>query len=120
MDEVKRDYLGKKYVWAATGPKAYDCSGFLQEVFYFNGIDLPRTSYEMVKVGKRVKKKNLREGDLIFLKSKKTNKVNHVAMIYSTKGKRVMIIHASKSFGKIVITPLSWYNSTYYSARRML
>jgi len=34
--------LGTKYVWAANGPNAFDCSGFTKYVFREIGIELPR------------------------------------------------------------------------------
>ena len=116
VERIETDYLNLKYQWGGNGPYRYDCSGFVQKVYRDIGIDLPRTSYTMVKKGIRVSKKNLQVGDLIFLKSKKTGKVNHVAIVVG-KNK---IIHAAKGPGKIVVTPLSRYNSTYYTARRIL
>lgn len=59
--------LGKNYVWGATGPNAFDCSGLVQYVFKnAAGINLPRTTYSQVKVGQTVSMSNLEPGDLLF------------------------------------------------------
>lgn len=57
---------GKPYVWAATGPNAFDCSGLVQFVFHHFGINLPRTSEEQAKIGQSVGKGDIKAGDLVF------------------------------------------------------
>src|SRR5215510_2170087 len=37
-------YLGRRYVWGATGIKSFDCSGFIWRVMYENGILIKRTT----------------------------------------------------------------------------
>ncbi|MEN2257272.1 C40 family peptidase [Paraclostridium benzoelyticum] len=66
--ELIESKVGNKYVWGATGPNSFDCSGLVQYV-YKNalGKDIPRTSYEQSKFGKAVDKKDLQVGDLVFL-----------------------------------------------------
>lgn len=58
---------GKNYVWGATGPNSFDCSGLVQYV-YKNaaGVNLPRTTYSQVNVGQTVSMNNLKAGDLLF------------------------------------------------------
>lgn len=43
---VAQTKLGCPYVWGATGPTTFDCSGFTQWVYRQNGISIPRTSSE--------------------------------------------------------------------------
>lgn len=43
---VAQTKLGSPYVWGATGPTTFDCSGFTQWVYRQNGISIPRTSSE--------------------------------------------------------------------------
>lgn len=80
--------LGKPYVWGATGPNSYDCSGFTQAAWRTAGLELPRTTYDQVEVGTKVAKSDMRPGDLIFFYSD----VTHVG-IYVGGGQ---MIHASK------------------------
>jgi cell wall-associated NlpC family hydrolase len=80
--------LGKPYVWGATGPNSYDCSGLTQDAWKAAGISLPRTTWDQVKVGTRVATADLRPGDLVFF----YDDISHVG-IYIGDGK---MIHAPK------------------------
>lgn len=62
---VKQE-VGKPYVWGGTGPDSFDCSGLVQYVYAKAGINLPRTTYDQVKVGQTVSMSNLQPGDLLF------------------------------------------------------
>lgn len=67
VNEAKK-YLGDPYVWGATGPSSFDCSGLIQYVYKQLGITTPRTSetqYAWSKA-KRISKDELRPGDLVF------------------------------------------------------
>lgn len=65
---VKKE-IGKPYVWGATGPSAFDCSGLTTYV-YKNAANqiLPRTTYGQITLGKTipVSTKTLKKGDLLF------------------------------------------------------
>lgn len=57
---------GKPYVWGATGPGAYDCSGLVLRAFQAAGIILPRTSREQYGAGAHVPVAQAQAGDLLF------------------------------------------------------
>lgn len=61
-----RAQLGKPYVWGATGPSSYDCSGLTQDAYKAAGISLPRTTWDQVKVGQSIPRSQLQPGDLVF------------------------------------------------------
>lgn len=61
-----RAQIGKPYRWGATGPGAFDCSGLVMEAYKHAGLNLPRTSYQMLTVGHKVKRADLQVGDLVF------------------------------------------------------
>ncbi|WP_308555095.1 C40 family peptidase [uncultured Lactobacillus sp.] len=65
--ELAKKQVGKRYVYGATGPSAFDCSGLTQYV-YKNAANksLPRTTYSQVNRGKRVSMRHLKKGDLLF------------------------------------------------------
>jgi cell wall-associated NlpC family hydrolase len=44
MKPVIERYLGKPYVWGASGLKCFDCSGFVWRVLWENGILIKRTT----------------------------------------------------------------------------
>ncbi|QEV19726.1 C40 family peptidase [Streptomyces alboniger] len=80
--------IGKPYVWGATGPDSYDCSGLTQDAWKAAGISLPRTTWDQVKVGTTVKTADAAPGDLVFF----YDDISHVG-IYIGDGK---MIHAPK------------------------
>lgn len=80
--------LGKPYVWGATGPGSYDCSGLTQDAWKAAGISLPRVTYDQVEAGTKIAKSEMRPGDLVFF----YDDISHVG-IYAGNGR---MIHASK------------------------
>lgn len=58
--------VGKPYVWGATGPNSYDCSGLVQAAYKAAGISLSRTTYTQVLQGTAVSCGDLKPGDLVF------------------------------------------------------
>ncbi|MEV6990819.1 NlpC/P60 family protein [Streptomyces sp. NPDC093228] len=83
-----RDQVGKPYVWGATGPDSYDCSGLTQAAWKAAGVSLPRTTYDQVDAGTTVPLADAQPGDLIFF----YDDISHVG-IYIGDG---MMIHAPK------------------------
>ncbi|MFF7201919.1 NlpC/P60 family protein [Streptomyces sp. NPDC008141] len=61
--------LGKPYVWGATGPSSFDCSGLTQAAWRSAGVSLPRTTYTQINAGRRVSRSELAPGDLVFFYS---------------------------------------------------
>lgn len=76
--------LGRPYVWGASGPNSFDCSGLTSWAFKQVGIVLPRSSSAQATVGKPVRWEDLRPGDLVFYYSP----VSHVG-IYAGDGKMI-------------------------------
>lgn len=106
--EYGKKFLGKPYVWGATGPNSFDCSGFTSYVYrHAAGMEITRTTWTQIKQGKEIARKDLQVGDLVF-----TNNGGHVG-IYAGNGK--MIQAANPRVG-VVIEPIH----NYYKARRLL
>ncbi|MFF9777198.1 NlpC/P60 family protein [Streptomyces sp. NPDC013978] len=83
-----RAQIGKPYVWGATGPGSYDCSGLTQAAWKAAGVDLPRTTYDQVEAGTTVPLADAKPGDLVFF----YDNIGHVGL-YIGNG---MMIHAPK------------------------
>ncbi|WP_369171812.1 NlpC/P60 family protein [Streptomyces sp. R28] len=83
-----RSQIGKPYVWGATGPDSYDCSGLTQAAWKAAGVDIPRVTYDQVNAGTTVSLSSAQPGDLVFF----YDDVTHVG-IYIGNG---MMIHAPK------------------------
>ncbi|MFI6355421.1 NlpC/P60 family protein [Streptomyces sp. NPDC050743] len=81
-----RSALGRPYVWGASGPSGFDCSGLMQWSYAHAGIRLPRTSQEQRFAGRHVPLSQARPGDLVIYSSD----ASHVGM-YVGNGQ---VIHA--------------------------
>ena len=99
--------LGSPYVWGATGPDSFDCSGLLLWAYKKAGITLPRNSAAQAQYGTSVPRDQLQPGDLVAYYSP----VSHIGM-YIGDGK---MVHAPTSGDVVKISPLQ---SQYAGATR--
>lgn len=99
--------LGKPYVFGATGPDTFDCSGFTSYVYrHAAGIEITRTTFSQVGQGKAVSRSELQPGDLVFPHA------GHVG-IYVGGGS---YIHAPQTGDVVKVSPVT----QFYAARRIL
>ncbi len=107
-----RRFIGRPYVYGASGPKAFDCSGFTSYVFKHAGISLTRSSQGQSMQVRRVRGgfKNLRKGDLVFFGRHNHHTVGHVGIVISATENDFTFIHAAVHSG---IT-ISHYHERYY------
>ena len=112
---LAKSKLGCKYVWGATGPNQFDCSGLTSWCYKQVGISIPRTSLEQSKGGKAVSKSNLQHGDLLFWKTTSAE-VGHVGMYIGNN----QFIHAPNKSKPVKCDSLSnsYYSSRFVRARR--
>lgn len=117
VEETKK-YLGVSYVYGGTSPSGFDCSGFVYYVYRQCGYTITRTATAQNSVGSYVSRDNLQPGDIIIFYNSAKSAIGHSG-IYIGNGQ---FIHASSGSGKVVITNLSasYYNTHYYSARRVV
>jgi len=110
--------MGKTYVWGATGPFTFDCSGFTQFVYEQNGIELPRVSKNQAQVGEFIDKNRLKKGDLVFFSSSKSDEVHHVG-IYLGGSK---FVHASSAKKRVTVSSLDekYYKKHFKWGRRFI
>lgn len=111
---------GKPYVWGDEGPETFDCSGFVYYCLNQTGYSVGRSTADTY--GKReewplVAADSLQPGDLLFFHSESTpGMIGHIG-VYIGNGS---LIHASSSFGCIVVCPLTgWYTEKLSHARRV-
>lgn len=111
---LAKEQVGKPYVWGATGPDRFDCSGLVQYVYqHAAGINLPRTTYDQVKVGQTVPLDELQAGDLVFWGSETAP--YHVAIYI---GNNQYVNSATPDQGTILQNMSSYYYPTI--AKRVL
>jgi len=99
--------VGKPYVWGATGPDSFDCSGLVQWSFAHAGIRMPRVSQQQFFTGPHVPYSAARPGDLLFWHYDPTDPTNvdHVA-IYAGNGMMLVAPHTG-DWVKYVPVPLT-------------
>ncbi len=107
--------LGCAYVYGATGPNSFDCSGLTQWVYSKCGVSIPRTSSSQYSSSIKVSRDNLKKGNLVFFNTG-GNGVSHVGL-YIGNGK---FIHAANSRTGVITSSLSekYYASRYVGAGR--
>ncbi|CAL9539275.1 hypothetical protein SUDANB21_04214 [Streptomyces sp. enrichment culture] len=93
-----RQKLGSPYVWGATGPDAFDCSGLVLAAYRSAGVSLPRTTYAQIDAGRRVSRSELLPGDLVFFYSG----ISHVGL-YIGNGE---MIHAPNPSAPVRVAPV--------------
>jgi cell wall-associated NlpC family hydrolase len=102
--------VGKPYVWGASGPGSFDCSGLTSYAYAAAGVALPHSSSAQSGMGTPVSRDALQPGDLIFFYSP----VSHVAM-YIGNGQ---MVHASTSGTPVQVVDVGSMPG-YNSARRV-
>ena len=113
---VAKNQIGDRYSAGATGPSAFDCSGFTRFVYKVAaGKDLPHYSRAQYTKVKKIPLKQARPGDLVFFLR---NGAHHVG-IYLGKGRMV----DAAGYGKgVKISPISgsWWSRTFTGIGRIL
>jgi cell wall-associated NlpC family hydrolase len=107
---------GLPYVWGATGPRSFDCSGLVQWSFAQAGITMPRVAADQARAGLAVPASQLQAGDLLFYHTDPTDPgyISHVA-IYLGNG---WMIQAPQPGMDVEIVPAS-FGSQFAGAVRV-
>ncbi len=66
--QVAYAQLGKRYVYAGSGPNVFDCSGLVMYCYAQVGVRLPHSSYMQARCGTPVSYAELQQGDLVFFR----------------------------------------------------
>ncbi|MCM2535987.1 C40 family peptidase [Neobacillus pocheonensis] len=118
-------YLGTPYVYNSQPhqSKSFDCSSFIQYIFYVNGVRLPRNSRQQFLIGKAIPFHKIQKGDLLFFTTSKRrnsigiNKIGHVGL-YIGNNKMIHTYHDGK---KVTISDLRLYwKSVFVGAKRIV
>lgn len=112
--------LGCKYKYAGSGPDVFDCSGFVMFVYGHFGVEMPHGSSSQYLLGRKVKRQDIRPGDLLFFNRSKG--IGHAAMVTSVDSMgRVTFIHASTYRTGVKYDRLEseHYANTFAGARRI-
>jgi len=116
--ETVAGWLGTPYSYGRSSKKGTDCSGFVTSIYReVYGIDLSRRSHTMFQDVKRIKKDNIRTGDLVFFRRGPKQPIFHVG-IYLKNGK---FIHSATN-GGVMVSSLKepFYRKNFYAAGRVI
>jgi cell wall-associated NlpC family hydrolase len=102
--------VGDPYVWGASGPNGFDCSGLTQFAYAAAGVPLPHSSRAQAGMGVAVSRGELQPGDIVYFYSP----VSHVG-IYIGNGQ---MVHARQTGQPVAVTSVDMRG--YAGARRIL
>lgn len=91
--------LGDRYVWGASGPDGWDCSGLTMAAWRKAGVSLPHSSAQQYASGRKIPRSELQPGDLVYFYSP----ISHVG-IYLGNGQ---IVDAPNSRKSVRVTPIT-------------
>jgi len=119
---LAQNKLGKPYVYGATGPDKFDCSGLTTWAFKAVGVSLKRSAYAQgydESYAKITGVSNLRRGDLVFFNTISDSDLSDHVGIYLGNG---YFIHASSGGHRVVVSNLTsgFYNRVFSWGRRIL
>jgi len=113
--------VGKPYVFGATGPDAFDCSGLVQAAWARAGVQLPRVTTDQVHAGAAVPNLAAMEpGDLIFIPGSDGTRTapGHVGMYIGAAGGRQYLVQAPHTGTVVQVTPVSSWTGEVVAIRR--
>ncbi|HIE45107.1 MAG TPA: NlpC/P60 family protein [Flavobacteriaceae bacterium] len=114
-------YIGTKYKFGGTTKQGIDCSGLIYVAYKKENILLPRVSRDMATKGKTISLQKTKKGDLLFFKTSKHYKINHVGLVTKVVNDEVFFIHASTSRGVIISSMhTDYYKKAFVLAKRIL
>ena len=118
--DIVRAQKGDPYNYGSAGPRQFDCSGLVYYSFRKAGFrKVPRTSNAQARYTYRVKRKNMRRGDLVFFYDgrARAGNVYHMGVYAGRDNGRRYIIHAPYG-GKKVHRSTLWTNEWFAGSMR--
>ncbi len=97
--EFALDQIGDRYVWGASGPDGWDCSGLTSVAWSKAGVSLPHSSAQQYYSGDKVPRSELQPGDLVYFYSP----ISHVGIYLGNN----RMVHAPNPGRRVEIAPLS-------------
>jgi cell wall-associated NlpC family hydrolase len=106
-----KQFLGCSYVYGASGPSSFDCSGFTSYIYKHFGYTLNRSAASQYSNGTTIDKSQLQPGDLLLWRAYgSSSTATHVGIYIGNN----QYIHASSTAGKVIINDMDYANSTRY------
>lgn len=118
LAKFARKFVGDRYVLGGESPGGFDCSGLTwyaaKKVL---DKDIGRTVEDQYNHGRKVDKKQLKAGDLVFFRNTAGKGLTHVGICLDGE----QFVHAQNEETGVIVTPLSndYYQKHYAGARRI-
>jgi peptidoglycan DL-endopeptidase CwlO len=108
---------GLPYVWGASGPNSFDCSGLVQWAMARAGIQMPRVAADQARTGPAVPVSQLQPGDLLFYHTDPTDPgyISHVAIYLGNDE----MLQAPQTGENVEVVPADVTSSEYAGAVRV-
>jgi cell wall-associated NlpC family hydrolase len=100
--------IGKPYVWAASGPNSFDCSGLTMAAWAKAGVQLAHYTYTQIQQTTPISRSQLKPGDLVFFYGGE-----HVSLYIGNN----QVVHAPQPGENVKVSDIDWMGG-YYSAGR--
>ena len=115
--ELAKKQLGSRYVYGASRPGAFDCSGLTSYLYAMHGIEIHRSASTQLQDGIIVAKEGLQVGDLIFFRETgERTVVSHVGIYVGNN----QIIHSGNGGVAYANLDYDYFARYYYCARRIV
>ena len=103
------NWKGTKYQLGGDSREGIDCSGLTRRIYKeVYGIELPRRTYEQVKIGSRIERNDLKPGDIVYFRPERTG--SHTAVYLG----ETLFINASTAKGVVISTLENTYWNKYF------
>lgn len=116
---VASSYIGVPYRYGGCSPETgFDCSGFVTFIFRQFGVDLPRSSADMVTVGREIPLDSVAKGDIVLFagSNRHSRPIGHSGIVVSEADEPLRFIHSATSNHQgIIVTEYERYE--YYRSR---
>lgn len=108
--------VGKPYRYGGNTPKGFDCSGLVQYSYRRVGVNLPRSTRDLLLMSQPIPRKNLKRGDLVFF-NQEGRPSSHVALYLG--GDR--FVHSPSSGKHVHVASLkdAYWRRNFTEARRL-
>jgi cell wall-associated NlpC family hydrolase len=106
---------GDAYAYGAAGPASFDCSGLVRYAYSRAGLAVPRTSSAQAAAARRIAKKDLRSGDLMFFYG--SGGVYHAAIFLRWSRGHAVMVHSPGS-GQRVRVAVPWTSAWFAGTLR--
>jgi cell wall-associated NlpC family hydrolase len=100
--------IGTPYRYGGADLGGFDCSGLVYHVYRELGVDAPRTAAAQYEASRRLMRRELRPGDLVFFRTS-GRRISHVG-IYAGEGR---FVHAPQTGRTVELKSL---DDTYYAS----